>query len=122
MSNTISMLARLGKDAETRTAGSTTVTGFNCASDVGFGDRKQTLWFSASIWGARGEKLQKHLTKGKLVFISGELSTREYNEKTYMEINVDKIDFAGGGQSNESGGQRQEEPPVPDSQGDSVPF
>jgi single-strand DNA-binding protein len=122
MSNTISMLARLGKDAETRNAGNGTVTGFSCASDVGFGDRKTTMWFSASIWGARGEKLQQHLTKGTLVFISGELSTREYNDKTYLELNVSNIDFAGGNQSS-NGGQ-----PAPQRQenlggtGEDVPF
>ena len=118
MSNTISMLARLGKDAETRVAGKGTVTGFSCASDVGFGDRKTTMWFSASIWGARGEKLAAHLTKGKLVFLSGELSTREYNDKTYMEINVSNIDFAGGSQDNNS----SKETPPQEATDENVPF
>ena len=102
MSNSISFVGRVGKDAETRQAGSGTVTSFSLATDVGFGERKQTLWFDCSLWGKHGESMQQHITKGKQLFVSGEISTREYNDKTYLQLNCNNVDFVGGGQQQDA--------------------
>ena len=56
---------RLGRDAELRTTQSgEKVLGFAVANDVGFGERKQTLWADCSLWGRRAEALAQYLTKG----------------------------------------------------------
>ena len=89
---------RIGKDAEARaTQGGTTIAGFSVASDVGFGDKKETQWFDCSIFGKRAESgLIQYLVKGTQVAVSGDLSTREYNGKTYLQVRVDEIDLMGG--------------------------
>lgn len=96
---------RLGKDAQVRDARGTPVAGFSVATDIGYGDKKQTLWLDCSIFGKRAEGgLIQYLTKGTQVAISGDLSTREYEGKTYLQVRVDEIDLIGG--KGEQGGQQ----------------
>jgi single-strand DNA-binding protein len=65
------------------------------------------MWFDVSIWGKRAESLAQYLTKGTRVCVSGDLGTREYNDKTYMTVRADQITLLGGGnrdQSQDQGG------------------
>lgn len=87
----------LGKDAETRNAGQTTVTGFNVAVEQRGKDGKKTQWVGCSMWGKRGETLAQYLTKGSKVCVSGELTTREHDGKTYLDLNVSDVTLMGGG-------------------------
>ena len=112
---------RLGKDAEVRQTQNSTVAGFSVAVDVGYGDRKQTLWFDCSIWGKRAESgLIDYLKKGQQVAISGDLSEREHEGKTYKQVRVDEIDLMGSKQRGQSDPQRKPEP-QPELE-DSIPF
>ena len=95
----VTVAGRLGKDAETRQAGNSSVTGFSVAGDTGFGDRKQSHWFNCSLWGKRGEAMQQYLTKGQEVVVIGEYSEREYNGNKYKELNVLDVKLMGGSQS-----------------------
>jgi len=78
--NSCTFTGRLGKDAETRDVdvSDTTVTSFSLASDVGYGEKKSTVWLDCSIWGKRGATLQPALVKGAEITVIGELSEREY--------------------------------------------
>ena len=118
------LTGRLGKDAEVRQTQSGAVAGFSVATDVGFGDRKQTLWFDCSIWGKRAESgLIQYLTKGQQVAISGELSEREHEGKVYKQIRVDDLDLMGG-KPQSAGGLGSNQPqsaPRDDLDGD-IPF
>ncbi len=97
----------IGKDAVTRTTGGgEKVTGFTVAVEDRQGKEKSTIWFDVAIWGARGEKLAEYLTKGGKVAVSGDLSTREHDGKTYLTIRADQVTLMGGGQREE----RREEP------------
>ena len=87
----------IGNDAEIRQAGNTSVCSFSVASSKKKKGEETTTWVRCSLWGNRGESLAQHLTKGKRVAVTGELSTREHNGKTYVELNVSEIDFMGGG-------------------------
>lgn len=88
----ITIAGNIGKDAEIRSTGNgDKVAGFTVAVDDGWGDSKRTLWFDVSIWGARAEKLAPMLTKGGKVCVSGDLSTREHNGKTYLTIRASEI-------------------------------
>lgn len=100
----VTLAGRVGKDAETRQAGNSSVTGFSVAGDTGFGDRKQSHWFNCSLWGKRGEAMQQYLTKGQEVVVIGEYSEREYNGNKYKELNVLDVKLMGGSQSQ---GQQQ---------------
>jgi len=50
--------------------------------------------------------LAQYLTKGSKVAISGELGTREYNDKTYLTVNVSEVTLMGGGQDRREEGNQ----------------
>jgi single-strand DNA-binding protein len=101
----------LGKDGELRQAGNDKVLSFNVASSRKVKGNDVTTWVSCSVWGKRAEALATHMSKGKRVAVTGELSTREHNGKTYLELRVSEIDFMGGGKSD--GSQRRSSGPDP---------
>lgn len=95
--NVLTITGNLGKDAQIRSAGGTTVASFSVAAKSGYGDKEQTIWVDCSIWGARAEsKLVDYLKKGQMVCVTGEMGTREYEGKTYITLRVDKITLCGG--------------------------
>ena len=94
---TLTIAGNIGKDAELRSTGSgDQVAGFSVAVNDGFGDKKRTIWFDVSIWGKRAATLAPMLTKGGKVCVSGELSTREYEGKTYLTLNAHDVTLMGG--------------------------
>lgn len=94
--NVLTATGNIGRDAEVRTAGSSTVCGFSLAMTAGYGDKKQTVWLDCSIWGKQAEgALPGYLKKGQQVAVSGELSTREHEGKTYLQLRVNSIDLIG---------------------------
>lgn len=94
----------IGKDAVTRTTQSgDKVTGFSVAVEERNGQDKRTLWFDCSLWGRRGEALAQYLTKGTRVTVSGDLSTREHEGRTYLTLRANDVTLQGGGQRNDSG-------------------
>lgn len=74
MSNQITILGNLGKDAELAFSpkGDPYVR-FSLADNVGYGDKKHTLWWKAVLFGKRAEKLSPFLKKGSAVVIFGEV-------------------------------------------------
>ena len=108
MSNVFSFTGTLGRDAEVRvTPSGQSVLNFTVANNIGFGDRQQTLWIRVALWGKRAEgSLQNYLKKGQQVFVSGELTQREYQAndgttKASLELNANIVDLVG--KRNESG-------------------
>jgi single-strand DNA-binding protein len=119
----------IGKDAVTRnTQQGDKVTGFSVGVSEGFGDSKRTIWFDVSMWGNRGEKLAQHLTKGSRVVVTGDLSTREHEGKTYLTLRAADVTLMGGGNRDEAqrGGYDQSpdrgRAPARDDLNDEVPF
>lgn len=99
----ITIAGRITRDAVTRnTQQGEKVTGFSVAVDDGFGQNKRAIFFDCSLWGKRGDSLAQHLTKGAQVTVSGDLSTREHEGKTYLTIRVADVTLqgkpSGGGQ------------------------
>ena len=95
----ITLYGNCTKDAETRTTQSgQDVTGF----DIAVNDRrtKEVYYFTCSYWGKGGSAVQPYLKKGTSVVISGEFSWREYNDRKYLQCNVDSLSFAGNSKSN----------------------
>ena len=102
MSNVFSFTGTVGRDAEVRaTPSGQTVLNVTVANNIGFGDRQQTLWMRVALWGKRAEgQLGQYLKKGQQVFVSGELSMREYQAadgsvKSALELNANIIDLVG---------------------------
>lgn len=91
----------LGKDAVYKsTAQGQDLCTFSVGASVGYGDRKQTMWFDVTNWGKGSEKLADMLLKGVKVTVSGELSQREYEGKTYLQIRADHVALQGGRNEN----------------------
>lgn len=132
MSNVFSFTGTVGRDAEVRaTPSGQSVLNFTVANNIGFGDRQQTLWVRVALWGKRAEgSLQNYLKKGQQVFVSGELTQREYqandgSTKTSLELNANIVDLVG--KRNEQSQQPQQgnqQPSQPSSLDDfdDVPF
>lgn len=104
----ITIAGRLGKDASLRDAGGTDVLGFSVAVDDGYGDNKRTLWFDCSVWGKRASALAPHLTKGSAVAVSGDLSTREHEGRTYLTVRVAELTMQGGGERHDKTARREQ--------------
>lgn len=102
----LTIAGRITRDAVTRsTQQGEKVTGFSVAVDDGYGQNKRAMFFDCSLWGKRGDSLAQHLTKGSQVTVSGDLSTREHEGKTYLTIRVADVTLQGKPQGNQSGGR-----------------
>ena len=104
MSNVFSFTGTVGRDAEVRYLPSgQAVLNVTVANNVGFGDKQQTLWVRVALWGKRAEgNLKDYLKKGQQVFVSGELTQREYqandgSTKASLELNASILDLVGRG-------------------------
>ena len=98
---------RLGRDSEIKSTQAGAVLKFSVASGKKTRDGETTTWVDCSLWGRRGEALVTHLIKGTAVAVVGELSTREHNGKTYVDLKVSELDFMGG---KSPGSQSRSEP------------
>lgn len=121
MSNVFSFTGTVGRDAEVRaTPSGQSVLNFTVANNIGFGDRQQTLWIRVALWGRRAEgSLQNYLKKGQQVFVSGELTQREYqandgSTKSSLELNANVVDLVG--KRNEQSSQQPQQNPQQTSQ------
>ena len=114
----------VGKDAETRsTQSGQKVTSFSLAVSHYTGKENVTIWFDVSMWGKRGEAVAQFAKKGAKLAVSGDFSTREYEGKTYLQVNAN--DFTPCGEKRDShhpnSGQDSYQAPARDL-GDEIPF
>ncbi|MDC9727825.1 MAG: single-stranded DNA-binding protein [Methyloprofundus sp.] len=116
MSNVFSFTGTIGRDAEVRsTPSGQTVLNVTVANNIGFGDRQQTLWVRVALWGKRAEgSFPSYLKKGQQVFVSGELTQREYQAndgttRTSLELNANIIDLVGGKRNDQNAPMQQQQ-------------
>lgn len=117
----VTVAGNTGKDAEYKTTQSgAEMCAFSLAGTVGYGDNKQTVWFDVTKWGKGAEGLSKCILKGTKLTVSGELSQREHDGKTYLQIRADHVALQGERQ----GGQapQRSAPPAHDDFDDAPPF
>ena len=94
--NVFTASGNIGRDAEVRSAGGTSVAGFSLAVKSGYGEKAQTVWVDCSIWGKQAESgLVQYLKKGQFVVVTGELGTREHEGKTYITLRVNNVTLGG---------------------------
>lgn len=92
----LSLAGRAGRDAEHRqTQSGDDLCNFTIAADVGFGDRKQTIWVDVTRWGKGAKGLADCIRKGDPVAVTGEMSTREHDGKTYIQCRADRVTLLG---------------------------
>ncbi len=128
MSNVFSFTGTIGRDAEVRSAPSgQTVLNVTVANNIGFGDRQQTLWIRVALWGKRAEgTFPNYLKKGQQVFVSGELTQREYQAndgttKSSLELNANIIDLIGKRNEQSAPPQQAYQAPAPAQQQNYAP-
>ena len=143
MLNSVQIMGRLTAFPELRyTPANVAITSFTLASDTGRktpGGEKITNFIDCVAWRQRAEFACKYLTKGRLVVVEGELTTRNYedkdgNRRKATEITVSQIHFAdtkkdgtgnAQGQSDAASGGYMEAPPtefVPLGSDEELPF
>lgn len=105
----ITIAGNIGKDAVTRTTQSSEqVTSWSVAVEERNGQEKRTIWFDCSLWGKRGTLLSQYMTKGSRVAVSGDLSTREHEGRTYLTVRANEVTLLGGGERRDDGGHRDD--------------
>lgn len=137
-------LARLGRDAEARTAGDNTVANLSLAFDYydpKAEKKRSTTWIDAALWGKQATSLEQYLLKGTQVCVTiDDLHMETYQGRsgdgTKLVGRVTSIKLAGGRQdsSQQGGGAPAPRPapsprpaPAPSSKGfddmdDDIPF
>jgi single-strand DNA-binding protein len=84
--NKVTLIGNLGKDAEIRNGGGTTIANLRLATT----DRRKaqdgswqdhTEWHAVVAFGKTAEVMEKWGKKGKMLYIEGRIQTREYNDK-----------------------------------------
>jgi single-strand DNA-binding protein len=84
--NRVMVIGNLGRDPEMRyTPGGQAVASFNLATTrtwtAANGERRDsTEWFSVVSWGSLAEICNQYLTKGRRVYVEGELRTRSWDQ------------------------------------------
>ncbi len=113
--NSVNMIGRLTSNAFLKyTNGGTAVTSFSLANNES--RKKDDQWdsyanfFDCIIWGKYGESMQKHLTKGKEVGISGRLHQERWidsagNTNARIRIVVEHINLL-----RDPRGQKEQQP------------
>lgn len=112
--NVVMLIGHLGRDAELRyTPAGAAVTTFSLATTETWTDKdnrrqEKTEWHRVVLWGKVASALAEYLTKGKQVYVSGRLQTREWKDKDGLrrfatEVRADKVILLGGGQRRDNG-------------------
>jgi len=87
--NLVVIMGHLGRDPESREAGSGTVCRFSVATTRRWtakdGEKKEeTCWHNCTAWGKPGEVIQKYSHKGDLIYVQGRINNwvREQDDGT----------------------------------------
>jgi single-strand DNA-binding protein len=99
----LTLAGNTGRDAEHKATANSELCSFPVAVSVGYGENKSTVWVDVTKWGKGAEGLARILRKGSKVAVSGELSMREHNGKTYLQCRANDVTIMGTPE-----GQRQE--------------
>ena len=123
MYNHTGLQGRLTADPELRyTQQGTAITSFTLASDTGRktkDGKKITNFIECVAWRAQAEFVCKYLSKGCLVLVEGELTSRSYedkdgNKRTVSECIADDVQFLGGPRRDNAPGGYDDDYPFPD--------
>lgn len=116
--NNLSMVGRIVRDIELRTAGETSVADVTLAVQKAY-DRDKADFINCVVWGKSAEALAQYAGKGTQISIIGRLENANYEnpegEMVYRDkVTIDKWSFVGGKSDNTSendnGGDDEESP------------
>jgi len=104
--NSCSFIGRAGKDPEMRSLpNGDQVANFSIACGWKSKDKDGTEWVRCTAFGKLAEIIDKYVTKGKQVFVSGRMQTRKWQkdgqDQYITEIVVERMQLLGGGEERE---------------------
>lgn len=119
----LTLAGNLGKDAQYKqTQNGNELCNFAVAAETGFGDNKVTTWVDVTKWGKGAKGLSDILRKGSKVVVIGEMSTREYEGKTYIQCRANDVQIMGTPGNKPSGGGNDHAYTPQDDLDSEVPF
>ena len=94
--NRVTLIGRVGGDANIRTVGDQKVASFNLATSEKYKGKdgnvvEQTEWHSITIWGKLAEVVEKYVTKGTQLYIEGKIKTEKYTDNAGTDKYVTRI-------------------------------
>ena len=133
MLNQCNFIGRLGRDVEIRyTQAGKVVGSFSIACSEKRGDQESVEWVNVVVWDKLAEICGQYLSKGSLVFISGRMQTRKWQDQggadrytaeiVAREMKMLSPRVGGSDQGQGSGGQYNDGFGNPPPIGDDVPF
>lgn len=110
--NKVILLGRLGGDPEVTTLKTGQVVAkFSLATSKSYKDKQgkkvdTTQWHNIVMWPPLAQVAEKYLSKGSLVYLEGELTSRSYddqqgNKRWFTEIVAHELTMLGGNNKNE---------------------
>ena len=112
--NKVLLMGNLTRDPEVRyTPKGTAVGDLSIAVNDSYkaqdGTIKETVtYIDIEVWGRQAETCKQYLTKGRPVFIEGQLRLDQWEQegvkKSKMKVRADRVQFLGGGQGGQGGG------------------
>lgn len=134
MLNQVSLIGRVGKDPEIKQFDNgNKVAKFTLATSEKYKDKdgnkqEKTEWHSIAIWGKLADVVENYVKRGRLLYLSGKITYREYEnngqKKYFTEIIVSQMTMLGGkGDENNEGKQHESViPNADDNSSDDLPF
>ena len=134
--NKVILLGHLGADPEVRyTQGGTAVANLRIATNESYNDKnsgeriEKTEWHRVVAWGKLAEIVGQYLTKGRQVYVEGQLQTRQWQDKDgntrySTEVRASDLVMLGGdrrGGGGPSEGGSSEEPQFAHAGGEAPP-
>jgi len=125
------ILGRLTKDPDTNyTAAGQTVTKLSIAVNNSYKGKDETSFFTVTVFGRSAENASQYLSKGKQVFISGEMKQNTWTgndgaKNTKYEFLARKVVFIGAGNSPVAGrtaAATKDDDFVPEIDDNDIPF
>jgi single-strand DNA-binding protein len=115
--NKVILVGNVGRDVDFRaTQGGTSIAKFSLATtDRRFKDENgnpRTEWHNIVAWGKLAEICERYVTKGKQLYIEGQIRTRTYEQdgqkKYFTEIHAEQMEMLSSGSPGGGGGPRDE--------------
>jgi len=138
--NKVIMMGNLTRDPESKYLGQTALCEFGLAVNRKYksaaGEQKEDVCFvDIKVWGKQAESCQQYLNKGSAVLVDGELRLETWDDKTSGSkrskhtITAESVKFMSSKPVDDLNGPAQSQPapqtaniPMPDSEGDEIPF
>lgn len=100
----ITVVGNLGRDPESKDAGSSSVCNFSIAHNRKAKGEEFTDWYNVDAWGKLGELCQEHLSKGRTCVVTGSQAQRGYETKdgearVSLDIRATDVHFVGSRES-----------------------